>query len=390
MTNNSSKTKLPEQGFVFWPVGTGDSTTVCVKDGIVMQVDLHHLSEAGEGDDPHTPIVDRLVALLPEDDGKPSLAVFVLTHPDEDHCLGFKDLLKRVKIGEIWFTPRVFREYSKDLSDDAKAFRAEAKRRVKQTIDAKGEADSGDRVRIIGYDDLLKEEEYEGFPSDRLTVPGSSIVELDGEDCSSDFTAFVHAPFKDDSSGERNDTSVALQVTLRSGDAAGRAFLLGDLSYPTIKRIFEKSKAEDLAWDVFLTPHHCSKSVMYWKEEDEEEEKLKQDILDAIEKAASENGYIVASCEPIPASNEPGDNPPHARAKHRYEEIAPVGFLCTQEHPNEKEPEPIVFSLEDGGLDYSEPEGKRAPAKKSLAGAAAVARGSDEPPAKRVGFGREA
>ena len=62
------------------------------------------------------------MALLPEDDGKPSLAVFVLTHPDEDHCLGFKDLLKRVKIGEIWFTPRVFREYSKDLSDDAKAF----------------------------------------------------------------------------------------------------------------------------------------------------------------------------------------------------------------------------------------------------------------------------
>jgi len=278
MQEQSGNFKLPSKGFVFWPVGTGDSTTIAVKNNNIVQVDLHHMSTAGEDDDPHTPIVDRLVELLPNVDEKPYLAVFILTHPDQDHCLGFADLLKRVKIGEIWFTPRIFREYSKDLCDDAKAFRKEALRRVKETIRREGDVDSGNRVRIIGYDDLLKEEEYEGFPSDRLTVPGSSIVDLDGEDCSSDFTAFVHAPFKDDSSGERNDTSVALQVTLRSGDAAGRAFLLGDLCYPTVKRIFDMSDTEDLEWDVFLAPHHCSKSVMYWKEEDEEEESLRQDI----------------------------------------------------------------------------------------------------------------
>ena len=49
-----------------------------------------------------------------------------------------------------------------------------------------------------------------------------------------------------------------------------RALLLGDLSYPIIKRIFEVSEEDDLAWNVLLAPHHCSKAVMYWKDEGDE------------------------------------------------------------------------------------------------------------------------
>lgn len=226
MAKKSVKLDIPSQGFVFWPVGTGDSTTIAVTDGVFLQVDLRHLKSADEEDDPHTPIVDRLVELLPQVKGKPYLPVFALTHPDEDHCLGFDDLLKRVNIGELWFTPRIFREYKKDLCDDAQAFRKEAKRRVKKTIQEKEDVASGDRVRIIGYDDLLKDEEYEGFPRERLTIPGNEILELDGEDQSDYFRAFVHAPFKDDAASERNDTSLALQVTLYQDDKSARALLL--------------------------------------------------------------------------------------------------------------------------------------------------------------------
>jgi beta-lactamase superfamily II metal-dependent hydrolase len=43
-------------------------------------------------------LVDELVAKLPQRDGKPYLSCFVLTHPDQDHCRGFADLLKRVVI----------------------------------------------------------------------------------------------------------------------------------------------------------------------------------------------------------------------------------------------------------------------------------------------------
>jgi phosphopantothenate synthetase len=36
--------ELPERGFVFWPVGTGDSSTVVLDSGkTVVQIDLHEL-----------------------------------------------------------------------------------------------------------------------------------------------------------------------------------------------------------------------------------------------------------------------------------------------------------------------------------------------------------
>ena len=388
MAKKSVNLDIPSQGFVFWPVGTGDSTTIAVTDEVFLQVDLRHMKSADEEDDPHTPIVDRLVELLPQVNGKPYLPVFALTHPDEDHCLGFDDLLKRVNIGELWFTPRIFREYKKDLCDDAQAFRKEAKRRVKKTIQEKEDVASGDRVRIIGYDDLLKDEEYEGFPRERLTIPGNEILELDGEDQSDYFRAFVHAPFKDDAASERNDTSLALQVTLYQDDKSARALLLGDLCYPIIRQIFDRSKDDDLKWNVMLAPHHCSKSVMYWQDEGEDKESLKQDILDDMEKAADDPGYIVASSEPVPKSNKSGDNPPHAKAKSRYEEIAPDGFLCTQEHPNEKDPEPIIFCLDDNDLEYVQPKGDKSKNKNDLAEATKAARGDNEPPTERVGFGK--
>lgn len=382
--------KAPARGFIFWPVGSGDSTTVVVDKDTFIQIDLRHLTCADEDDeDPRMAVIDKLIEILPKVDGRPYLAVFVLTHPDEDHCRGFIELLRRVTIGELWHTPRVFREYPRDLCEDAKAFRREAKRRVKKTIETEGLADSGDRVRVIGYDDLLYEDDYEGFPSDRFTIPGHVVSDLDGNDYSDRFKAFVHGPFKDDCDGDRNDTSVALQVSLYDGEAATHALIFGDLCYPTIKRIFDSSRAEDLAWNIFLAPHHCSKSVMYWKSEGDGEEVLKQDILDAIEDAAKSPGYIVASCEPIPAYNNPNDNPPHANAKYRYEEIVPDKFLCTQEHPNQKIPEPIIFAVGATGVSYCGPQTSSASETDRIAVAVADARGRPDPPDNRVGFGKK-
>jgi beta-lactamase superfamily II metal-dependent hydrolase len=380
--------ELPSQGFIYWPVGSGDSTTIAIDDKTTIQVDLRHLTAADEDDDPRMAIIDHLVKILPKINGKPYLSVFILTHPDEDHCRGFAELLERVIIGELWHTPRVFREYPRELCDDAKAFRVEAKRRSAKTMKEKGNVGAGDRVRIIGYDDLLKEDFYKGLPTSCLTIPGSIVTQVDGKDLKEKFSAFIHGPFKDDCDGERNDTSVAMQISLISGEAVGRALFFGDLCYPTIKKIFDISNAVDVGWNILLTPHHCSKSVMYWQAEDEEEALLKQDILDSIEGAALSPGYIVASSEPIPSSNKSGDNPPHAKAKARYMEIAPDRFLCTQEHPNEKTPEPIIFSMTEMGLKYEEPKQRQDGAKsQSISAAVSAARGGNEPPRDRVGFG---
>jgi hypothetical protein len=97
---------LPSRGVVFWPVGTGDSTTVIIDDEVVLQVDLHDMAKADDDENPEVPVVDRLVDALPLVDGEPYLAVFALTHADKDQCLGFADLLEKVRIGQLWSTPR--------------------------------------------------------------------------------------------------------------------------------------------------------------------------------------------------------------------------------------------------------------------------------------------
>jgi len=93
---------LTSRGVVFWPVGTGDSSTIVVDDDIVVQVDLNDMAKADDDDTAEVAVVDRLIESLPVGaDGRPHLAAFVLTHADLDHCRGFEDLLSEVTIGTV-------------------------------------------------------------------------------------------------------------------------------------------------------------------------------------------------------------------------------------------------------------------------------------------------
>lgn len=379
--------EFPERGIVFWPVGVGDSTTVVVDEDTVLQIDLHHLKAADEDDDPRVPIIDRLVELLPTRDGEPYLAAFAATHLDEDHILGFAELLDRVTIGDLWFTPRIFRDVEEgSLCEDGKVFAKEAERRIEE-VKAKGEVGSGDRIRIIGHDELLSEPPYSDLPEDSFVIPGEFLTALDGEDHKDVFRAFIHAPFKDDGSKERNDASLALQITLRDGEETLNALTFGDLCYPDLKSIFDRSGADDLLWNAMLAPHHCAKGAMYWADEDGEEPKLRQDILDAMKEAADSPGIVVVSADKIPTGNKAGDNPPHAKAANRYREIAPDGVICTGQHPNAEAPEPLVFEVSSEGAGLRDAKLVEASAS-TLAKQISEARGEEQVPAERVGFGR--
>ena len=377
--------EAPERGFIFWPVGTGDSTTIKVDEDVFLQIDLRHMAKSDDDDDPAWPVIDELIEILPSSNGKPFLSTFALTHPDEDHCKGFADLNERVFISELWMSPRTFREFkeNEDLCDDAEAFHEEAMRRVKATSDVGGDPGSGDRIRIIGYDTLLKEDDFNGFPEEFLSVPGHAITRFDDNDLEGVLTAFVHAPFKDDSYGDRNDCSLAFQVTLQNGEGVGQALLMGDLTYPIVRRIFDSSDEDTLSWNVLLAPHHCSKSAMYWQSDDDDEETLKSDIVRDMGNAALDPGYVVASSMPVPASNDPGDNPPHAKAKAQYERFVPNEFVCTHEHPPGDDTRPVIFQVTEAGFAYVGEGGSSESLDKTLksvGGAAAV-------PATGTGFG---
>jgi beta-lactamase superfamily II metal-dependent hydrolase len=380
-----------EKCVYFWPVGTGDSTTFVVRgDEIVFQVDLRHSQKSEDDESDCVPIIDRLEEHLPKVGGRPYLSAFALTHPDKDHIQGFESLLDRVEIGELWFTPRIFREHDDDpdsLREDAKAFREEAHRRVTATIEAGGDPGAGNRVRLIGYDTLLEEEHYKGFPKEFFSIPGQVVEMLDGQDMTGEFRAFIHAPFKQDETvGDRNDTSLALQVILGDDPSAGGVLLFGDHKYPVLRKIFDFSMSngndENLRWQVLLAPHHCSKSAMY--QDENGKDVLKQDILDDLEEYQVGNGYVIASSNCIPQSNEDGDNPPHAIAKKRYEEIVAGGFLCTHDDGGHAEPLRFIVNGTDLTYDAKNKEGKSAGA---LTAAVSDARGSETVPSIKVGFG---
>jgi hypothetical protein len=348
-----------------------------------MQVDLHDMAMADEDDAVVAAVVDRLVEVLPRRNGVPYLAAFVLTHADMDHCLGFADLLKKVTIGELWATPRLWREYTDNdlpLCEDAEAFHKEAKRRVSATEKAVAEGRtpaSGDRIRVVGYDTEHDKHAYSDLPDQYLSYPGQVVTAIDGDDVSGRFEAFIHAPFKDDCAAERNDTSLALQVTLKADAGSdGHVLLLGDLAYETIKKIFEYSEAagrpERLAWEVLLAAHHGSKKVMYVTEDGRDV--LRQDVLDLLESHASESAVVVVSSCPFPGSNKPGDNPPHILARDRYEEIAGE-LICTGEYPDPDAPRPLVFVLGEDGFAALPAQGQvtGTAARKSAAEGLAVA-----------------
>ena len=390
----NKKLKLPDKkSVVFWPIGTGDSTTLVIRPKeLVMQIDLRHLEQSENDDEPEWDIINHLVETLPNKAGKPYLASFALTHPDKDHIQGFAELLKRIHIGELWHTPRVFRNQTgqESLCDDAKAFRAEAERRRMEILKASGKVKSGDRLRIVGHDDILSEEKYRKIPDSCKSRPGDIVTSLDGVNLDGQLAIFIHAPFKDEQEGDKNQTSLSLNVRLSEGDSNIQLFFFGDRSYESIKRIFDVTEANEenadfLYWDIMLSAHHCSKSAMY--SDINGKESLRKDIMELFEKYSRESdGYIIASSHSDFTDAE-GKNPPHAKARKRYEEIVKSGrFICTHEYPSKKEPEPVVFTLEEDGMILNERRSAdRGPI--GLREALTVAAGDQRPSVSQVGFG---
>ena len=378
----------PECGLILWPVGTGDSTTAVVDETRWIQIDLHQLAASQDDDDDRVAVVDRLCELAPTIGDKPYIAAFAATHLDNDHILGFAKLLDEAVIGELWFSPRVLHdnEDGEDLCDDADVFVQEVQRRI-EYIAAGNIAESGDRIRIIGEDDLLGETPYSELPAECFSAPGEFFAALDGEELPDTFRVFVHGPEKGDGTEDRNDTSLAMQVMVSDGEHRGTFLTLGDLAYPDVKAIFERSDEADLLWSVFQAPHHCSKKVMYWQDEGDTAEVLKEDVLELIEaNADGRSAYIVASCESIPRTDTPGANPPHHAAAVAYEERVDAGrFVVTGDHA----PEPLVFELGEDGLTLrGDVDASKSDAAKSISEAAAAAGGSaNKGHAGPVGFG---
>ena len=349
----------------FYPVDNGDTTLISLKDKTTILVDckIRAGKETASGNKIYD-IKSDLIDSLEKRDQNYFLDLFILTHPDQDHCQGFDTHFYTGKpssytssnrdndeiiIDEMWITSMLFDDVS---NDDAKAFKKEAERRRKLwENDDEDKNVAGNRIRMVGYNGDKK---YESVPN---ITPGNFISEINGKE-KKDFEFFVHGPFKEslitsNAVSDKNSSSIIMQARFKNNatdkDWACYYLFGGDADHYRWEKVLEKSKAndheEELKWDIFQTPHHCSwtffNNTPY--KENTTAKKTSLEILDYQLKGAR----VIASSKAI-KNNE--DNPPHYSARKEYlKKVSESDFIELAKNPREKEPKPYIFEITPQG-----------------------------------------
>ncbi|MGV6851487.1 MAG: metallohydrolase [bacterium] len=359
----------------FFPVDNGDMTLVRLADdeqtSIMIDVNIRQAAD-DEKDSTRDVAKDLRERLKKDGKGRPYVDVFLLSHPDKDHCTGLEkhfylgkledypddkktDKEKRIVIREIWSSPIVFRRASKNhtLCDDAKAFNTEAKRRVKANKENNFSVNDGDKILIMGEDNNGKTDELGKI----LVKVDQRFSKIRGKE-SSFFEALLIGPrpVEDDEGEEllsKNHSSVILNVKLAgsSSEKDGCKFLTGgDAEVEIWERVWSKytNNASELEYDLMQAPHHCSwHTLSHDSWSDSDDAKVSQDAKNALSQAR-QGASIVSSSKPIKDDKDP----PCIGAKREYQGIVnDVGgkFHCTGEHPSEKAPKPLEFKVEATG-----------------------------------------
>lgn len=347
----------------YYPVCNGDCSLLTLSDNTTMLVDCNiRESSKGTSDETQFDVKADLLQSIQKRDGKPFVDVFVLTHGDKDHCLGYTKNFYRgdpskygkanldaeeIIMDEIWFSPMIQEIHTNDEEDN---FQREVERRV--ALHRKGDADCnkpGNRIVIIGYDGR---DSFQTLNHLRK-IPGTIITRFNQKEQVT-FSVFLHAPFKEqlyDEEKTKNSASIVFQARFKQS-AADSAFSClamfgGDADHYSWCIIREKTEANNnhknqraLDWDLFLAPHHCSWT--YFNDCPQKDNPTPKESSLAILDYKRRNARVIASSKAI---SDNDDNPPHYQAKQQY--VSKVGsdkFLNTETHKLKgKTPQPIVF-----------------------------------------------
>ncbi|WP_234888295.1 metallohydrolase [Sinorhizobium medicae] len=352
---------------------------VTLDNGQNILIDINIRASAdGEDEDVHDVAQDLKDRLPRDDEDRPYVDAFLVSHPDADHVSGLRNHFHlgaldeypdeedkdRIVIREMWSSPIVFRRANSQhkLCDDAKAWATEARRRV-NLFKEKGMdgTDSGDRILILGKDRDGKTDDIMDIVVLQDELITAANREEDGQ-----FEARLLAPIYIDPDQEdaeelidllsKNNSSVILRFAIMADgtEDACRFLSGGDASVAIWDRLWQRHKDSNSDWlsyDVMETPHHCSWRTLShdrWSEMGEDV-KVSPDARNALSQCR-EGAHIVASSNPI-KKEEP--NPPHERAKREYVSITSADrFHCTEEFW-EKNSRPIEFTISHQGPSFS-------------------------------------
>ncbi|HDM75909.1 MAG TPA: metallohydrolase [Deltaproteobacteria bacterium] len=366
----------------FFPVDNGDMTLIKLNDTTTILIDINIREIAEDEQEPACNVIKELRDRIEEDEeGRPYVDAFLLSHPDQDHCRGLREQFHlgslddynfdpsegeslKIVIREMWSSPMIFRRASKNnaLCEDARAFNTEARRRVK-LFKKNGSAVEGDRIIIIGEDENGKTDVLQSI----LVKVDEVFNKVNGKrNDHVSMRVLGPLPVQDDDEEEgqlgKNRSSVIMQFTLESDGRKYACLFLtgGDAGVYFWEKLSEKqgSTPANINYALLQAQHHCSwHSLSYDSWSDDEDPQASQKAKSAFSQAR-DGAFIVSSSKPI--KNDESD-PPCWGAKNEYLSILESvegEFFCTEEHPNEENPEPLTFKVAN--------EGPQPPSKKSV------------------------
>lgn len=354
----------------FFPVGNGGMTLIRLNDPFktTILIDIN-IRDTSSSEDDICDVAQELRDRLPIDSKKrPYVDAFILTHHDDDHILGLKehfhldsledykepkdDENPKIVIRELWSTPRFWKQASANysLSDDAREFNKEMRRRVKLFEDNQYIQPEGERAIIVGKDPDGKTDGIDLI----IREIGTAFSKINERNISAKFEGFILGPLEqqdgeqDEDFDEKNRQSIILQVTVKEGQYNHKIQMAGDaecLVWETLWGLYNNS--DRLEYDLLSTPHHCSwHSLSYDSQSEDDDPQVCEDAKSALSQTKS-SARIVAQCKAIKSND---DDPPSKAAKDEYLTIVPEScFYCTDEYPKEKNPEPIEFNLTSNG-----------------------------------------
>lgn len=372
----------------YFPVDNGGMTLIRLNDDcettILIDVNIRDTSSS---DDDICDVAQELRNRLPVDTKKrPYVDAFIFTHHHDDHILGFRehfhvgsltdykeptdDENPKIVIRELWSTPRFWKQTSENytLSDDAKAFNKEMKRRVKLFEDNSSIQPEGDRAIIIGKDPDGKTDGLETI----LKEIGTSFTKINDRNIATKLEGFILGPLDqqkdepDEDFDDKNRQSIVLQLNVKESLYTHKILMSGDAECLVWEKFWGLYKDSDrLDYDLLTTPHHCSwHSLSYDSQSEDEDPKVCTNAKNALSQK-KDGTRIIAQCKPI---KDDDDDPPSKAAKDEYLTIVSEDcFYCTDEHPKEINPEPLEFNLTSYG-----PQ-KKAVKEKSKLSLAAIA-----------------
>jgi len=357
----------------FFPVGekNGGMTLIKLNDKLETTI----LIDCSIGDEliaDYCDVNQELRKRLPEDsNGRPYVDAFILTHRHEDHVKGLQDNFhlgslfnydysseqQKIVIRELWSSHIYWKPESENYSlcDNAKAFNKEVKRRIELFKLNKTIQQEGDRIIIIGED---SDGRTNGLELIKYDI-GNSFSKINERNIESKFKGLILGPINrqydedDESFFNHNRQSLIIQFTISESDFYNRydnkILMSADAECFVWETLWNKymNNPQKLEYDILYIPHHCSwHSLSY----DSQSKDYNPQICKNAKKALSQKkmgAYAVSQSKII---TDKTDDPPSVEAKKEYQSI--IGsdqFICTNEYPNTKEPEPIEFFLSSSG-----------------------------------------